>query len=100
VANKSKQMDLPGVEEPKIEELHSAALLYAADRDFRMEASKKEKSSKDNLLDLMKKFEKQTYNCEGVEIERVFEKEKIKVKVHKADGGDDPEEPGEGDPDE
>ena len=81
---KNKQEDLPGMEDRRIEDLHTKALQYVAIRDSRMELTEQESGLKGELLDLMKKHKKEKYICEGVEIMRVHEEETVKVKVHRS----------------
>jgi hypothetical protein len=77
---------LPGLPDPgRIEELHAAALEYAAKRDERMDVLKEELDLKGKLLDLMKKHDRTVYITEGLECTLVPTGEKLKVKVHKAD---------------
>jgi hypothetical protein len=80
---KPRQARLPGVEDPEIEELESAALDYAEIRDQRQLLTPKEVEAKEKLLSLMKAHDKQTYRHGNIEITRIVEKEKIKVKVSK-----------------
>lgn len=84
-SKRAQQPDL--IADMRIEELHSAALGYVADRDARIAAGQEEKKSKDLLLALMKKHEKETYSADGVTVRIVHEKENLKVEVNK--GGDD-----------
>lgn len=81
--SKPKQKDLPGMEERRIPELHTAAENYAEVRDERMILTKKEVELKDELLGMMKKHGKESYKFDDVEIKVVHEKEKVKVKIHK-----------------
>jgi hypothetical protein len=81
---KGTQRRLPTMEDPRIEELHSAAIEYAAVRDERIEQNKAEKKLMEKLAGLMKKHSKTKYLCQGVEIKRVIEKERIKVRIKKA----------------
>lgn len=81
---KNKQSDLPGMEDRRIEDLHTKALKYVSIRDSRMELTEQESGLKQELLDLMKKHKKEKYVCEGVEIMCVHEEETVKVKVHRS----------------
>jgi hypothetical protein len=94
MARKPKNLDLPGMEDRKLTDLHEKALEYAAVRDERMVLTKKESELKAELIPLMQKYGKDKYCIEGVEIELQPGEPSIKVKVTK----DDTEE-GEGDGD-
>jgi len=86
------QNELPGMEDRQIPELHAAALEYASIRDKRMELTKEEVRLRDKVLELMKKFDKETYLYDEVEVNRIAAKEKVKVKVHgEEDEGEDDE---------
>ena len=78
---KPRQARLPQMEDAEIEELESAALDYAEIRDERQLLTPKEVEAKEKLLSLMKAHDKQTYRHGNIEITRIVEKEKIKVKV-------------------
>src|SRR5665213_350459 len=80
VVKKEKQKSLPGMEDRKLPELHSAAEEYVSIRDHRMQLTEEEVEAKGLVLQLMKKFDKQVYVCEDIEIKRVHEDETIKVK--------------------
>lgn len=90
---KKKQEALPGLEDRTVDDLHQKALEYASTRDSRMELLQTEVRLKGELLELMKKHKRDTYECEGVEISIVHGEDTIKVKVHRA--GDDQEDEGE-----
>jgi len=78
---KEVQEELPGMQDRRIEELHTAALLYASKRDERMALGRVEAQLKDELQALMHKHEKESYIFEGVEVRLVKEEETVKVKV-------------------
>ena len=84
-SRRAEQPDL--IPDMRIEELHTAALNYVADRDARIELSTKEKRSKEFLIAAMKKHMKDAYSADGVTVKLVHEKENIKVTVN-GDGGD------------
>lgn len=89
MARKGKQEPLPGMDQRRIEDLHSKALEYCAIRDSRMELTQQETTLKGELLTLMRKHKKDSYICEGVEIYREASEETVKVKVHKSADDDD-----------
>ena len=78
------QEALPGAEHTPIAPLHTTALSYAAKRDERMGLTKEEADLKQALLALMKRYNKQVYRCDGVEICVVREAETVKVTVKPA----------------
>lgn len=86
---RKKQEALPGLEDRSVKDLHEKAVEYASIRDSRMELTQQESNLKGELLQLMKKHKRDTYECEGVEISIVHGEDTVKVKVHKA--GDDDE---------
>ena len=81
--DKPKQGDLPTMEDRKIPELHAAAEEYADGRDDRMAMTKKEVDLKTRLIDLMHRFKKTTYSFNGLTIELIPEKEKVRVRIAK-----------------
>jgi len=81
--DRPKQVKLAGMEDNKLEDLDEIAKDYATVRDRRMELTKQEVSLNSELLTLMKKHSKTSYNCDGITINVVHEKEKVKVKVAK-----------------
>jgi hypothetical protein len=78
-----RQARLPGVDDPKIEELESLALDYAAIRDKRVALSAQELPLKNDLLAAMKREKRTHYKRDGIEINFIMEKENIKVKINK-----------------
>jgi hypothetical protein len=80
-----KNKRLPGMEDPEIEELQSAAEEYAGIRDQRMALTKKEVPRQEKLLQIMKKHGRKHYNHAGVEATLIVEKEKVKVKIHRGE---------------
>lgn len=76
-----RQTEMAGMEDREIGELKDAALQYAEHRDERMAALKQEVELKASVLRLMKKHHKTKYNCKGIHIEVIVEKEKVKVDV-------------------
>ena len=78
-----RQARLPGVEDPEIEELESAAEEYADVRDRRMALTKEEVRLQGELLTTMKKYDKTSYVHDGYDLKLVAEKEKVKVKIAK-----------------
>jgi hypothetical protein len=88
---KPRQPRLPGMDDPAIEELETAAQEYATIRDQRMALNEEESELKTNLLAMMHKYEKKKYVHEGVEIRIVNADETVKVKIKK----DSPEPPAE-----
>lgn len=80
LVKKEKQKSLPGMEDRKLPELHSAAEEYVSIRDHRMQLTEEEVEAKANVLQLMLKHDKTVYVCEDIEIKRVHEEETIKVR--------------------
>jgi hypothetical protein len=80
---KSKQADLPGMEDAAIQDLESLAEEYVDRRDKRMKLLEQEVELKNDLLKAMKRHRKDTYRHNGVSIEIVPEGEHVKVKVLK-----------------
>jgi hypothetical protein len=78
-----RQGRLPEMDDPKIEELESLAEAYADVRDERMELNASEVDLKNKLLASMKKFKKEHYHHNGIDIKVVVEEEIVKVKVKK-----------------
>ena len=70
--------------------IHDAAERYKLHRDRRIAAGTEEKESKDNLLAVMKKFEKKFCIVGGLEV-TVSETETVKVST----AGDDPDPTGD-----
>lgn len=89
---KPKTMDLPGMEERRIAELHKAAESYVDIRDRRMSLTEQEVEAKQEVLSLMKKHGKETYNYHDAdagtttEIKIIHEQETVKVKIKKDAG--------------
>jgi hypothetical protein len=81
----AKQKRLPGVEDPEIEELVSAAESYAEIRDQRMALTPQETELKGELLKLMHKYKRKTYKHNGIEINVVTEEETVRVRVKHED---------------
>jgi hypothetical protein len=85
-----KQKRLPGMEDEKLDELHSLAEDYVVIRDQRIALNKEEKPLKDQLLAAMHSHSKTHYHHNGLTIDVVHESEKVKVKLHKdGDAGED-----------
>ena len=80
VAKREKQTRLPGMADPKLLDLHKAAEEYVEVRDHRMQLTEEEVELNANVLQLMKKYDKQKYVCDDVEIRVVHTDEKVKVK--------------------
>lgn len=76
-----RQQDL--IEDRAIKPLEDAASDYAELRDERMRLTVQESGLKAKLLSLMKKYQKTTYDRDGIHIEIVHEDETIKVRVKK-----------------
>ena len=81
-----RQARLPGVEDPEIEELESAAEEYAGIRDQRMALTPVEIRLKTDLLGLMKKYDKSSYVHDGFDIKVIVESEKVRVRIKKDKG--------------
>lgn len=99
-ARKPRQEQLPGMKDRKLAALHNAALEYAEIRDERQELTKKESDLQKTLLSLMHKAKKEHYEYAGVECNLVVEKEKVKVRVKKAQVDEEPPEIEEAEPPE
>jgi hypothetical protein len=85
-----RQQDLPGTEDRAIRPLEDAAHDYAEIRDERMRLTEQETGLKAKLLSLMKKYQKTTYDRDGIHVEIVHEEETVKVRVKKpSEGGED-----------
>lgn len=80
---KPRQIDL--IEGRELKDIEDAALSYAENRDERMNALKEEVDLKKKLIDLMHKHKLNTYRHNGINIDLVAEKEKVKVKIKKDD---------------
>jgi hypothetical protein len=78
-----RQRRLPEMEDPKIEELESAAEEYADVRDQRMALTPDETRLKKELLDLMHKHGKTSYVHKNIDIKVIVESEKVKVRIKK-----------------
>jgi hypothetical protein len=83
------QVEIPGVEKERIEEITVAARDYVKARDTRVAASRPEIEKKQSLIALMKKHELTSYADDGLTVELTVAKEKIKVKL---DDDDEAEE--------
>ena len=79
----ARQRRLPGVDDPKIESIHNAAMDYAEIRDERQGLTKREVDLKDKLHNLMKEHGLKTYKYGGVFVELVVEEETVKVRIRK-----------------
>lgn len=93
-----KQKDLPGMENRRIEPLHTKAIEYYAVMRERMRLTEKEVELKKEVLSLYEKVGKGAagYHCDGVDVEYDPGEPKpatpsIKVKVTKAEAEDDDE---------
>jgi hypothetical protein len=84
-----RQARLPEMEDPEIEEIENAALDYVEVRDRRQQLTAQEVPAKQKLLDLMKAHDKTHYKRDGIEVTRVVEKEKVRVRVKK-ESSDEP----------
>lgn len=84
----ARQENLPGMEDKAIKPLENKAFQYAGVRDERIGLSKQEGELKQELLGLMKKYEKTEYRHGTISITLVHEKENVRVKI-KAAGEDD-----------
>jgi len=94
MSRKPKNLDLPGMADRRIPELHEAALIYCGIRDERMSLTEKEVAAKKEVQEVMHRFNMKSYVFEGVEISLEPGEESVKVKVHKtAEPGGTPAEP-------
>jgi hypothetical protein len=80
-----KQRRLPGLEDPVIQELEGLAEEYADARDRRMEIGEEEVKLKTELLDEMKKRNRERYFHAGILIEVINSKDKVRVRIKKDD---------------
>jgi hypothetical protein len=82
---KTKQVELPGVEREKFEDIEAAAEDYVRVRDKRMALTEEEVENKGILLSAMKEHKLDRYRCEDEKLVRIVPgKENLKVE---ADGG-------------
>lgn len=86
---KGRQEALPGMESRKIKALQDAALDYAEIRDQRQALTAQEVELKGKLIDLMHKYDKETYTYQGVTITLIHEEESVRVKVAKQKSEED-----------
>jgi hypothetical protein len=97
MSRKPKNLDLPGMSDRRIPELHEGALIYCGFKDEHKDLTEKLKQAKEYLKALMHKFNIKSYVFEGIEIylEDVPADEELKVKVAKtaAPGGTPAESP-------
>lgn len=94
---KPKNLDLPGMSDRRIPEIHEAALVYVGYRDERMDLNKKEIAAKEELKAIMHRMNMKAYVFEGVEVtlEPIPADEELKVKVAKSKApGGTPDDPG------
>lgn len=83
---RAKQMEIPGTERPKIEEVEATAEEYTSLRDRRMAVLKEEVTAKTKLLDAMHKYGLTIYRYDDRIVEVQPAKEKVKVKsIHDED---------------
>jgi len=81
-AAKAKQVALPGLEQRDIEAIVQAAERYRETRDERMRLSKLEGEQKQDLITIMRKYDRHSYNYRGLFITLT---EEIGVKVKAKD---------------
>lgn len=91
-ARRPRNADLPGMDDRAIKPLEDIAESYADVRDRRIALNLEESNLKGAALKLMKKYDKQIYKHNGVEIIVTSGEEGIKVKVPKKGDGDDDDE--------
>jgi hypothetical protein len=84
-----KQNRLPDFDGPGATEIREAAERYVESRDERMELTKDEVKHHDILLGIMKRHKQKALVVDGLAIEIVFEKEKVKVKRLGGNGKED-----------
>lgn len=90
-----RQRSLPGTQSPKNQAIETAAHNYMEARDERMEHTTIEVDKKGKLLAAMNKANLTTYRRNGLTVEIVNEKQKLKVR-HKAKEVDDTDDVGDG----
>jgi hypothetical protein len=93
---KAEQQELPGVEK-KIESIHKAGLELAGVRQERMELTKREADLAKQIMESMKGEKLARYAVEGLELEIVAIKERVKVHldIDKEEDGDQGTEDGD-----
>jgi hypothetical protein len=91
----AEQPELPGVEK-KIEAVHKLGLELAGVRSDRMELTKREVELAKKIMEAMKAEKLIKYNVEGLELEIVTVKEKVRVKLDIDNEGDEGGEGAEG----
>lgn len=74
------QPDIPGMETPKNQKVHNAAVRYADRRDERIAASVEEKDSHKSLLEIMDQEGVTSYKYRGIEV-HIDALRKAKVKI-------------------
>jgi hypothetical protein len=77
------QNRLPGMEDPKIAEIERAIEDYASLREQRQALTAEEVPAKQKLLDLMHANKKTSYFYNGIKVEVIVEKEKVRVRIKK-----------------
>jgi hypothetical protein len=80
---KPKQARLPGIQDPEIEELETLAEEYVSFRDRRQELTLDEVRLKQELLNAMQRYNRESYVHGGIEIKVIHKDTTVKVKVHK-----------------
>jgi hypothetical protein len=80
---KPRQPRLPGIQDPEIEELETLAEEYVSFRDRRQELTLDEVRLKQELLNAMNRYNRESYVHGGIEIKVVHKDTTVKVKVHK-----------------
>jgi hypothetical protein len=85
-----RQKRLPGMEDAKLDELHTLSEDYVKVRDRRIALNKEEKPLKDQLLAAMHRHGKTHYHHNGLLIDVIHENEKVRVKLTK-DGDEESE---------
>ena len=82
---KERQVELPGLENRKLKDLHETALTYAEKRDERQALLTEEVDLKQRLLTLLKKYKMDHYEYNGVTVDRVMEEETVRVRIKSKD---------------
>lgn len=87
-APRPKQAELPTMENRDIAEIEEAADIYIQKRDERCDLSKQESAAKANLIQIMKKHNRDFYSYKGLTV-NVLHKDDVKVKSDKGNDEED-----------
>jgi hypothetical protein len=85
------------MEDPAIEKLEALAEDYSDVLSKRQKLTKREVDLKAEILKLMHQNGKTSYNHAGIHVDVIVEKEKVRVRINKAEGSEADDEPSEDD---